>query len=143
VNRSRGHLYLEIGDPRRAIECFREVLALDPKNLEANRSLALIYATCTDTALRNGDLALKHARFVCEASKFPNPQHFEILAAAYAEKGEFDAAVTAEQRAFALANVAGRGAREFERRLELFRAKKPLRMDFNGSKLRGFVEGRK
>jgi tetratricopeptide (TPR) repeat protein len=138
VNRTRGHVQMNLGNPKRAAELYREVLAAKPDDLEALRWLAWIYATAEDAEIRSGYLALEHARAVAKANKVADAGQFDLLAAACAENGQFEEAVKAVQRACALAEAAGQDTRELRKRLELYKSGQPYRSKFERAK-RGHV----
>jgi protein O-mannosyl-transferase len=132
VNRSRGFLYLEREDRWRASELLTESLQIDPKNVDANRDLALIYATAPEAELRNGQLALSYAFTAYSLAQEPGAPEFETLAMAFAENGYFEAAIEAEEYACLLVGASGQNENEFVRRLELYRSGRPLRLQETG-----------
>jgi hypothetical protein len=124
----RGNLLLDRGRVKEAIECFREILALNPDNQEAHYMLGLIYSTHPDGQLRDGPLALEHARVFATAGDLGDRRRFDLQAAAYAENGDFSHAVEAAQKAYALASAAETGMEEARGRLELYNRREPLRL---------------
>ena len=90
---------------RQALEDYDEAVRLDPDNAAASGSYtarAWIRATCPDAALRNGAQAVESATRACKLTGWNNADSITILAAGYAETGEFDAAVEWQERAIAL-----------------------------------------
>ena len=71
---------------------FREVLRLDPKNLDGLNSLAWIEAAHPDAKLRNGKEAVQLAETAAELRK-DDVSTLDTLAAAYAEAERFREAV--------------------------------------------------
>jgi tetratricopeptide (TPR) repeat protein len=60
-------------------------------------------ATCPDPSIRNGQLAIADAKKACELTKWKFASEIDILAAAYAEAGDFDSAIRYEQQAISTA----------------------------------------
>jgi hypothetical protein len=84
----------------------------------------MIYAACPDAKLRNGNKALDAATRACEVTGWKVGIYLDTLAAAYAEAGNFDAAVKWQTKACEL--IAGQKA-EFVARIELYEARQPYR----------------
>ena len=110
-------------------EINRAVAELYRKNAEGGNPIALnelarFLAVCSDSKLRDGPAAVAFAKRAVAATKPANPSYLDTLAAAYAETGEFDQAISAEQQAIALLKE-GPASRGFALRLELYKARKP------------------
>jgi len=123
-----GLLYAQTDSPDRAVRHLRRAVALQPKLLDAKNSLAWILATCRDAAVRDGEEAVELARSACAATGFEVPELLDTLAAAYAEAGQFEQAISTAEKAFTLAEGGGktRFADEVRSRLALYRAGKPF-----------------
>ena len=88
-------------------ECVRELDQIishgskkDPGPLvQAYEMRAWLRATSRDDSVRNGKQALSDAKEACKLSHDSDPMSLDTLAAAYAEVGDFEAAVDAEDRA--------------------------------------------
>ncbi len=76
-----------------AVTAFRRAAELDDKHLASQANLAWILATCRDEKVRNGKEAVRRAELVFSALRAPQPQVYDLLAAAYACDGRFDEAV--------------------------------------------------
>jgi tetratricopeptide (TPR) repeat protein len=124
----------------RAIQEFSELIRIDPGNALARQTLARILATCHETNFRNGKLAVDLATSACELTRWQDPDCLDTLAAAYAETGDFPAAVKWQTMAIKLtrqnvpsllqqkgANYGGRRGIGFEDRLGFYKSKKPTR----------------
>lgn len=78
-----------------------------PNHPEVLRGAAWMFATCPDSAIRNGVEATNLAQRAAEISGGGEPIILDALAAAYAESGRFDQAVRAARRALELATARG------------------------------------
>lgn len=93
---------------------------------QAMNELAWLYATSPEKEIRNGTKALEYARKAMKKGRML-PETIDTFAAAYAANGQFDEAITAENRAIALFNVQDRDgeAKAAERRLIIYQHKRP------------------
>ncbi len=66
------------------------------------RSLAMLLATCSNNKYRDGEKAVQYAKRAIADAKEDSPTNFEALAAASAEAGNFQEAVSAQEKAIAL-----------------------------------------
>jgi tetratricopeptide (TPR) repeat protein len=110
----------------KALADFEEATRLDPARFPAYAFEAWIWATCPDDAYRQGEKAVEAATKACELSGWRNAFAIQALAAAYAEVGDFDAAVVWQEK------VNDMYDNDFDRkigreRLELFESKEPYR----------------
>lgn len=87
--------------------------------------LAWVHATHSESAFRNGIIAVEYATRACQLTDWKSAACLDILAAAYAETGDFDTAVKWELKAIATAPEDERT--ELRVRLELYQAAKPYR----------------
>ncbi len=85
-----------------AIESFQKALTLSPQSLPALNNLALQLATCPDKARRDGPRALEFAQKTAQISAGKDPFVLHILAAAYAQNGQFLEAGETAQKALSL-----------------------------------------
>ncbi len=129
---SPGRAYLNAGtvayyqqEYDRALADYDACLNLDPDNAYACNSKAWLLATCPEAKVRDGLEAIRLAKKACELTKDRTASFLDTLGAAYAEAGEFEAAVAAQTRALELATPPERA--EFALRLKLFREKKKYR----------------
>jgi tetratricopeptide (TPR) repeat protein len=90
-----------------AIGQYRNALKADPNSILALNNLAWIMATDSDPALRNGSEAVSLAECACRLTHYQDAVYIGTLAAAYAEAGRFDDAVTTAQRAHDVALAHG------------------------------------
>lgn len=113
-----------------AIRFYRAALA-DQKTADAACYLAWVLATNPDPAVRNGDEALELAQQATKADP-TSPTYLSALAAALAEKGRFNEAMEAGERALAnsrLRSEAPQIQQTFAERLAIIRSGKPLRVE--------------
>ncbi len=112
---------------QKAIRAHVEALKLDPDHAPTLNYLAWIWCTAPDATVRNGKRALDCATRACELTDFQNAGFLDTLAAAYAEMGEFDEAITTEEKAIDLAEDEN-SREEYLGRVEQYRNHEPLRV---------------
>jgi tetratricopeptide (TPR) repeat protein len=96
------------GKAIQTIARYREALRSTPDETAVLNNLAWILATCPEAEMRNGAEAVSLAGRACESTGFKEPLLIGTLAAAYAEAGRFDLAVTTAAKACDLAAALGR-----------------------------------
>jgi len=114
------------GDYPAALRSVEEALALDVDDAAAHNNKAWLLATCLDEQFRDGKLAVEHATRACELTDWQNAGFIDTLAAAYAEEGDYEAAVRTQQQAIDL-DTAGVYGDQFVERLELYQTETPYR----------------
>jgi Flp pilus assembly protein TadD len=100
-------VYQAAGNFREAIKQCRQVLRIKPDQPEALSNLAWLLATASDDKLRDGQEAVRCAEKACALTGQQQAQTVAVLAAAYAEAGQFNKATAAAQQAVKLARAAG------------------------------------
>jgi len=117
------------GEHADQIRVLREGIENCPQSPKLLNNYAYRLATEPDDTLRDGDEAVRAARRAVEASGEKVPEILDTLAAAYAEQGDFEQAVSWAQRAVSLARSQGRPELESMLRanLERFQRGHPLR----------------
>jgi tetratricopeptide (TPR) repeat protein len=98
--------------------------AADGGDIKSANALAWMLATSPYSEVRNGPEAVRYAGQAASGSEWKDPEILDSLAAAYAESGEFDRAISVERQAIALLQE-GPICRGFAVRLELYKARKP------------------
>ncbi len=83
-------------------------------------------ATHPEAKFRDGKGAVALATRACELTKWKDPRFLDTLAAAKAEAGDFDAAVSSQKRAIELL-TGERQKANYRSRLALYQGKKPYR----------------
>jgi eukaryotic-like serine/threonine-protein kinase len=89
-------------------------------------AMAWLMATAPEENSRNGKRAIELATKACELSDFQDSQILDTLAAAYAEAGDFENAVTWAKKSLELAPD-GTSNEELAKHLEAFKARRPWR----------------
>lgn len=128
--RSLGFGMKRLGRARESIEYLREALRLRPNSVDVARELSWTLSTHADAAIRNGSVALALAQTLCEYSANRDAGDLEILAAAYAELGQFDQAIAAQEQALELERQHGSvsAVRRIEERLRMYKIHQPFRV---------------
>lgn len=114
------------GEYDKAIANYERAIQLDPDNSASHEARAWFLATCPDAAQRNARNAVEGATKACELSKWEDAEALHTLAAAWAEAGDFEAAVNWQTKAIDLASSETTKAK-YRDRLNLFRAETPYR----------------
>jgi len=112
-----------------AIKHYRKALRINPKMKPALYNLSRIHATHENERYRDGVEAVRLAKRLCQLTDYKNPLFLDVLAAAYAESGKFEAAVSTIQTAYqlALAYHLEELAAGSKIRLEMYRKGHPFR----------------
>lgn len=137
-----GHALWELGRYREAIGMYTEALRVAPADSRIAGELAWALATCPDDTVRDGGHALAIAGELSERAQDRDPRLLDILAAAQAETGDFDAASATGERAAGIVErtLSERGAAdpreavearaflgEVRQRIALYRSERPYR----------------
>jgi tetratricopeptide (TPR) repeat protein len=111
------------------IEALSRGVAAVPKDKDLPLRLAWVLSIAPDEKLRDGARAVKLAETACEGAERKSANVLNILAAAYAEKGDFARAVAAATQAIDVARSEGNEgfAKIIEGRLKLYEEGKPCR----------------
>ena len=110
-----------------AVEHFAKALKLDP-SASIYQVYAFFRATSPEAKYRDGKKAVELAKLAIEkAGKEADWEYSATLAAAYAEAGDFELAVTEQRKALDDKQIDATDKKEQEARLALYRAKKPYR----------------
>jgi tetratricopeptide (TPR) repeat protein len=122
-------LYLQEGQPQRAVAELEAILRAQPGLIDEQLLLAWILAAHPDPSVRDGRRAVSILGGLLRALGGPDAPLLDAVAAARAETGDFGGAEEAAERAIALARRAGRPdlAGEIARRRDLYRRGEPYR----------------
>jgi len=121
----RGNLFAEEGLYEQAAEDFQQALRCDPRSAGAYRSVAWLLATCPLESYRDADKAIEAAQRAVRLLGEDSPQMLDLLAATYANAGDFPQAIKHQQQAMVLTE--GETQKAYAQRLALYRAGKPFR----------------
>jgi tetratricopeptide (TPR) repeat protein len=125
--RNRGTAWDSKGYSDKAAADFEEAIRLNPKDALGNNLYAWLLSACPDATCRDGKRAVRLATTACELSDWKKADDIDTLAAAYAEAGDFESAVTWQENALDLAPEAEKD--DFRSRLGLYKSGKPFRDD--------------
>jgi tetratricopeptide (TPR) repeat protein len=125
----RARTWAKLKQYDRAVKDFDEAMQFDPMDW-LQRDYALFRASCPEAAHRDGKKALELAKKAIQlAGRDVNWSYWAALAAAHAEAGNFDQAVTQQLNVLADPSLARADREPMEKRLERYRAKKPYRAE--------------
>lgn len=124
----RGVVRGRMGQFAQAMADLGEAVHLRPDDPDALDELARLLATCPDPTLRDAPRAVASATRACDLTGRTRPNLLDTLAAACASAGDFDAAVTWQERAIALLPDP-RDKPPLAARLALYLARTPYRQD--------------
>jgi tetratricopeptide (TPR) repeat protein len=126
--------FLGQGRIAEAIAEWRETLRLQPDKVSTEISLAWILSTAPEDTLRDGGRALELAKHAFQTSVGRNLMTYRVFAAAYAETGQFQAAINAAQEGAQRADAAGQSstAQLLQLDLSLYQQGIPLRDSSHG-----------
>ncbi len=94
--------YIKKSRWREALAAYRQGLSAAPENIYISFHLAWLLATAPQENIRDGKTALKMAQKMAQAADYRNPKILDVLAAAYAETGNFKEAAEWIERAIEL-----------------------------------------
>lgn len=120
----RGNCWQNLRQYQKAEADWIEAVRLNPQIDYAYNQLAWMKATCPEEHVRDGKKAVEYATKLCELNDWKNQEDLDTLAAAYAEAGDFEAAVKWQSKVCMLAAEAEKA--ECQMRLELYQSGKPF-----------------
>jgi tetratricopeptide (TPR) repeat protein len=123
----RAAAYYSSGDVEKALKDYAAVTDNYKDFAQGWNDHAWLLATGPRDSLRDGAKAVEFSLRACELTEWKQGGFLDTLAAAYAEKGEFDDAVKWQGEAIAHSQDETESVRvEMKARLELYREKKPF-----------------
>jgi tetratricopeptide (TPR) repeat protein len=121
----RGWAWREKQEFARSLADFSQALRINSRDACALDGRAWIFATCPNPTYRDGKKAVEIAIEACELTRWKEAYCLETLAAAYAEVGDFAAAVKWQVKAIELESDP-KEKEDYRARLKLFQEKKPF-----------------
>lgn len=123
----RALAYSYRGDCSRAQQELKQTLERFPGAEAPHLGLAWFMATCQNAAYRNGADAVAEGLKACEISYWNNWYAADVLAAAYAEEGDFDRAIQFAKLALSLPGSSRTERVSMEERLSRYEMRLPAR----------------
>lgn len=114
------------GDWKASLEDLDALVRIQPNNPEGYAARACLQATCADAKYRDGKRAVEDAQRACELTKWKCALHLDYLASAYAESGDFAAAIEWQKEALEDPNYAVIAGSDAKYRLRVYEQKKPV-----------------
>jgi tetratricopeptide (TPR) repeat protein len=108
------------GQYQEAVDSYKKVIQIDPNDAETHSLLGDLYAT-----LGRYQEAIESCTQACKLTDYKNHTYIATLANVYAKSGDFEKAVEYQKKAIELAD--DQAKKEYEKRLESYKAKKPWR----------------
>ena len=90
-------------------------------------TLAWFRATCPDASLRDSAKAIEAATKACDFSEWKRWSYFDTLAAAYADKSDFDRALKYAEQALTMMDASDPIRERMVKRVTLYKEHKPYR----------------
>ncbi len=112
---------------REALQAYESALLADASYVHLLDRLAWLLATCPMDELRDGARAVRAATQACEPNRWENAACIDVLAAAYAETGDFLSAIRRQKTAIGLLSEDERTSvrTDYVGRLHLYEAGEP------------------
>lgn len=124
VYANRGVAYEGKGDYSKARKDLMQADKMAGEIPDVANTVAWFLATCPDEDYRSGKKAIEMSEAVCEESEWKDASFIDTLAAAYAEQGEYEKAVEAQEKAVKLTK--GDNLATYQERLALYKDGKPF-----------------
>jgi tetratricopeptide (TPR) repeat protein len=121
-------------DYHAARAAYEEALRDEHENATPLNNLAWILSTCPVATLRDGKRAVELAKRACELTERKDVGFLDTLAAAFAETGDFKAAVETQREALALLPKGNPVEAQYHGRLEGYEANKPFRQGITNAR---------
>ena len=127
----RGELCLARGEYESAASDYRTAVRNDSRSPEAFRCVAWMMATCDDERFRDPKRSLQFAKKAIELNGGEDFRLLDTMAAAHANAGQFNYAVTEQQRAIEMATgkATGRELYDLKQRLQQYSQQAPHRTE--------------
>ncbi|HEX4341908.1 MAG TPA: tetratricopeptide repeat protein [Verrucomicrobiae bacterium] len=121
---NQGYIFEEEGEFEKATNDFTRALELNPNHVANLNHFAWLLATAPDPQFRDGKRAVELASQACTLTHWKSRGYIDTLAAAYAEAGDFDAAIKYSDLALVSPELMPARKTETETRLKLYQRHK-------------------
>jgi len=111
---------LRLGQHEEAIRALQTIVRIEPNNALAHFGIG-----CANSGLKSYIEATKYLQKACQLTNYQNHTYVATLANVYAKSGDFEKAIEYQKKAIELAD--DQAKKEYEKRLEAYKAKKPWR----------------
>lgn len=125
----RGRAWTGQGQYARALSDFETAVRLSPNNATNYNALAWLLATCPANYLRDGTRAISLARKACDLSGWKQWPCVGTLGAAYAEAGNFEAALKYQRQVLTMSGLTANARSEAQHRIELYERHQPFHQE--------------
>lgn len=132
--RLRGEILLSLGEHGDAVSAYEKAIRMMPEAVNEDirsslfNNLSWLLATSPEDGVRDGERALELGLKACELTNYSAAHILSTLAAAYAEKGDFDKAVEFSKKAVELGKKEeNEQLEQLEGELKSYQEKKPWR----------------
>jgi tetratricopeptide (TPR) repeat protein len=116
------------GELEKAVGAYGDLMQRFPTEAQPFNDCAWLLATGTKDGVRNGQRAVELANQACQLTNYQNAGYLDTLAAAFAEKGEFDKARQWQEAAIKAAGEEPPDVQEeIKARIDLYKQNKPYR----------------
>jgi tetratricopeptide (TPR) repeat protein len=124
-----GRLLLRADRNEEALKAYENAMHQFPHDQTLALQLAWMLATSSESNLRNPKKSFQLADGVCKRNKYTDPQCLYVLAAAYADTGDFAGAIKLASRADQMAMMAGQTelSNQIKGHLKSYEEGKPIR----------------
>lgn len=122
----RGKIYETVGNWDAAIADYQLAMELDESDSAATLQYARLLSGCPDERLRNGEKAVELANKVCMRTNWEDWLSLSILAAAFAETGNFSRALECAEKCLELAPEEEKAERA--KRIDQYKRQEPFRI---------------
>jgi tetratricopeptide (TPR) repeat protein len=125
----RANAYSRLGRKSDALNDFRSAIQLSKTDPVCRAGAAWVYATASDAQVRNGANAVALATEAAKLTQWKDDTVLDVLAAGYAEAGDFSAAQKWEEKAILLGSQ--QDVPYYQRRLLSYQSGKAWRENLN------------
>jgi tetratricopeptide (TPR) repeat protein len=123
----RGIAHSLAGKFKEAVSDFKQALEINPNDAFAYSCLAALRSTCKDDGIRDAAEAVQAATKACELTDWKVALHIHRLAAAYAESGDWEKAVSYEEQAITVGAATPEEHNRMVINLSLYKSQHPFR----------------